>query len=212
MTCPLDGGKLKVADDETKVECGGTFDEGASFRMPCSNCFPISSGDVPRGKWFTSEPTEEEAAEMENEAKGDEEETGEDSPLGKLMAAAASLEFDMSSGSGKKQAAQDLLDLLLEFDGTKVDLPSDDKKCFREIGALISSDASISPSEAMKLVVEKYGFADKKAGKAAKKEAAVKNACAEPSNGPLLMAFAELSEIYFKEGNTNAGISYQKVL
>ena len=42
------------------------------------------------------------------------------------------------------------------------------------------------------------------------KTAAMAGTCLNPANGPLLAVISELSSLYFKEGNGNAGGSYQK--
>ena len=36
--------------------------------------------------------------------------------------------------------------------------------------------------------------------------------CAEAANAPLVVAFQELSKLYFADGNRNAGASYNKVV
>jgi DNA polymerase/3'-5' exonuclease PolX len=63
----------------------------------------------------------------------------------------------------------------------------------------------------MEAVIKKFGFAELKAEIEKKREEVVESACKNPSNAALVLAFHELSQLYYKEGNRNAGLTYSKV-
>lgn len=206
-----EGGRLKFNEACDKVICGGGFDEGSQQRISCDVSYTF--GDAPRElPWYTTNPTEEQNAEMDHLTELAKAGGVDNGPaLTKLMKAAANLELDYSSNKGKKESATKLIELL-ESSEDKLDLPDESKKLRMGVGSLLLANEGAAPSEIVKMLVEKFGFVDAKAEKAAKKEAAVENACKQPENAPIYCAIKELADLYFKESNRNAGASYQKAV
>jgi poly [ADP-ribose] polymerase len=93
-----------------------------------------------------------------------------------------------------------------------VDLPDDIGSAKMKVGEVIARNREKSAAELVPIIVQEFGFKESKVAKAAKKEAAMEIMVKEPKNLPLVAAFQELSELYFKEGNRNAGASYAKVV
>lgn len=93
----------------------------------------------------------------------------------------------------------------LLFEDGKLDLPDDEGTVRKTVGPMIVNNKDLSAPELVKLIANHYGYADAKKEKAAKKEETIKDMCAVPANAPLMIAFKELADLYFKEGNTNAG-------
>lgn len=93
-----------------------------------------------------------------------------------------------------------------------MDLPSEEKEIMKYVGQTIETNQDLGPPELIQLFAKHFGYAADKEEKKAKIQTAMESACAEPNNAPLLMAFQELAEIYFKQGNANAGAAYSKVV
>jgi len=150
---------------------------------------------------------------LEDIAKGEEPEGAKDvdenSDLGKLMKAAEDFEIDMSNRDGIKKSVAKMVDLLEESDA-KLDLPDEEKKIRVGVGKILNENKDKSPPELVKLLVNQFGFAKAKAAKASKKEGAASGKVVCKENASLFLAFKEISELYFGEGNRNAGSSYQK--
>jgi len=50
LRCPLDGGRLKLAESSNGVTCGGSFDEASHTRLDCS--YKSDAAAAPRGEWY----------------------------------------------------------------------------------------------------------------------------------------------------------------
>ena len=204
--CGLDGGRLKWAEDDGdfKVVCRGIFDEDTNTRIPCD--FQAKRGDrknIPRMlPWYEHQPTEEEKEQMEEEFEKAREAaegggaTMADNPVASELLEHAESKFghwDLTSNTGIKSAATELVELI---EG-KVDLP-ENKNPKSLVGPIVVGNKDKSPKEIVEVVIAKFGFAEAKKQKAAKKEAALEAVCANPKNAPLLAAFQELAALYFK--------------
>lgn len=208
-TCFL--GKLNVNESDAgrTVLCKGYFDEDIQSRMPCS--YTVSATDVPRlTPWYAEEPSEEQVAAMKAVTKQHEallDGGGSDAVPSDLAAAAAALEprWDPSQ---RKECAQAMVDLC----GTRVDLPQDDKKARMAVGKLLLSRPAATCAEMLAMVVQEFGVASAKEGVKAKQKDALADSCAVAANAGIVMAFKELGDLYFKDGNTNAGLVYKKAI
>ena len=203
--CGLDGGRLKYAEDDGdfKVVCNGQFDEDTRIRIPCD--FQAKRGDhknIPRIQpWHEEEPTEEEKEEMEKEleqarekAEGGDSTAVSNSVADELLKHAESkFDWKLTSKSGIQEATSELLELI---EG-KVDLPKS-KSGKALVGPIVVANQDKPPKEIVKMVIDKFGFAEAKQEKAAKKEAALEAVCQNPKNAPLLAAIQELATLYFK--------------
>ena len=211
--CPMDGGRLKLSEDGTKVTCNGNFDEDLQIRIDCA--YSAKRLEAPREKWHTSEPTEEEAKEMDRleEAATGSTPTSDDPDVKVLLEAADKLEWKLINRDGIKKATADLLELLQNPPVKKhLDLPDDVGAARMKVGTTIANNREQSARQVLEVLIEQVGFVESKAKQAAQKEAAIELAVEAPENAALVAAFQELAELYFKEGNRNAGASYTKVV
>jgi hypothetical protein len=194
--CPLDGGRLKIQEgDENHVCCSGHFDEDHQMRIPCDFKGPREDPTLRLHPWYTEEPTDEEKEAMDKimeQAKGDgdspETEAGTD-----LLAEAEQLDWKLTNKAGLQKATAELVELI----AGKVDLP-EGKNPKMILGPIVVANKDKTPKEILQAVLDKYGFKEEKAKKAAAKAAAVEKACANPKNAPLLLVFQEIAELYFK--------------
>jgi hypothetical protein len=198
--CGLCGGRLKLQEgDEDHVFCSGRFDEENNIRQPCG--FKGNRTDEKQvGRfqpWYTEEPTEEEKEAMDKlmeQTRGEDDKAGATSDKGvDLLQQAESMNWKLSNKEGIKKATAELLGLVED----KVDLPAS-KNAKMTLGSMVVGNSDKTPKEIVQLVIEKYGFKEEKEEKAAAKEAALEGMCENPKNAPLLMAFQELSQLYFK--------------
>jgi poly [ADP-ribose] polymerase len=214
--CVLCGGRLKMNSDCTKVICSGSFDEDTSMRIDCA--YQVEVPEAPRWQpWYTEEPSEEEQEAMdklESEASLDipAPDPELDVDIGKLVKEAEKLEWKLTSKDGLRKAVAELTDVVQKHEGKSVDLPDDIGSAKMKVGEVIARNREKSAAELVPIIVQEFGFKESKVAKAAKKEAAMEIMVKEPKNLPLVAAFQELSELYFKEGNRNAGASYAKVV
>jgi hypothetical protein len=183
---------------------------------------------------FTQETTEEEKAEMDkliDAAKGNvKAEADED-----LLIQADKLSWDLSSRDGMRQAAKDMLELLTNgsTEGKTINLP--EENALLSVGKVhtamtlvyavvltlfvssrtkqtITANKDLSAREILALLIEDYGYVEDKEAKAAAKQEALEIACAHPGNAAVTGALSELAELYFKDGNKQAGGTYKKVV
>jgi poly [ADP-ribose] polymerase len=157
---------------------------------------------------FTEKPSEEEEAALDAAAealKSGSKAGDDDALVTKLEEKAEALDWNLDNKAGIQKAQKDILALC---DEAGVDLS---ESANMEVGKIITSNRSLPPSEIAKLVVEKYGFAEQNEAAAEKKQAAVSAVCNHEANAEIVALLLELSTLYFKEHNTNAGISYKKV-
>lgn len=205
--CPLDGGRLKFMEgDYETVHCPGGFDEDSQIRLPCAFTGKRTDPALRLQPFYTYQPTEKESEEMDKQVIT-EAAPGDSGPGKELIAAAEDSKWDLESSEGIKEAAAKLVDLVQD----KVDLPEGrDPK--RLLGQILVTNKDKGIKGVIEEIISKYGFKDAKDAKKAAKEEATMKVCVNPKNAPLLLAFQELAELYFKEKNTNAGASYKKVI
>jgi len=172
---------------------------------------------------YEEEPTEEQEKEMErlvSVAKGEEVEGSSavgagaenDPRMAELIKAASKLPWDLNSREGIRDATKGMVQILLDQDHPKVDLPSEDKQARQKIGPLLLRHKELSATEMVPILVKEFGFVEEKQAKEVKKEMAIGQMVKNPKNAGIVMAFQELGDLYFKEGNTNAGVSYKKAV
>jgi hypothetical protein len=171
---------------------------------------------APRLPWFTEQPTEEEVEEMnriEAEATGEEIEGkphDEDSDLGRLIKSANDIKLDFSNKATTQATTAKVVQLLQE--NGKLDLPDDERKLRMDVGQLLVANKGVALTEILTKLVKQFGWVDIKAAKAKKQEEAAGSSCAVAANAPLLMVMKELSDCYYREGNSNAGNTYKKIV
>lgn len=204
-------GRLQLADEDAgqTVKCGGYFDEDMNVRIPCA--YKTTASNAGRLQpWYYEEPTEEQSEEMkaitekhaENASGGGAAGTS-DIPE-EVVEAAKKLEWpDTSTMEGKKSAAALMVDLCTDV----IDIPEDAKKASMGIGKLIVNNPEASAMDILELVVKEYGIKEMKAAASASQKGALESSCAYPGNAPIVQVFQELADLYFKEGNSNAGAS-----
>ncbi len=200
-------GKLQLKDEDAGATliCKGYFDEDSNIRIPCG--YTIASSKAQRLQpWYSEEPTEEQIEAMKavtekHEAIAGGKASGEATP--DMIKAAEDIDIDDWEDMNPKEKAQEILVIGQD----KITLPQDEKKARQDIGKMILHNMDASPVEVLKLVVAEFGMAEAKQEAKAKQQSAMKNACACPANAGIIAAFQELMEIYFKEGNGNAGAS-----
>lgn len=199
-------GKLKLSEDGTSASCSGYFDEDASARISCFNCFPLSK--VPRLQpWYESEPSAEEAEEMDNIP---EQQVDGSAASNVLSVAAENLDWDLSCGTGMKKAAKDLFKICTSKESS-VDILESDPRARIEIGKIILTNRDKSAVDILGLVIGKYGLKEAKKEAARAKSVARELSCSIPENLPIMELMLEIGELYTKESNYNAGNSYKKV-
>merc|ERR1712228_905274 len=93
----------------------------------------------------------------------------------------------------------------------RLDLPSDAKTGITEVGKIILQNRSSPLKEIIQLLVNEYSFISDKAEADQRHKEVSKSICSNAANGGLFLAFNELSQLYYKEKNANAGTSYKKV-
>jgi hypothetical protein len=145
-----------------------------------------------------------------DEGSGNEDSLATDPDVAKLVKAAYKLEWKLDNRKVLKESTGEMVDLLLDHDGKKVDIPQDRQEAIKKIGPLIVANREKSASEVIPVIVKEFVFLEDKKEKAAKKEAIIESTVANPKNAGLVAAFQELSQLYFKESNANAGASYTK--
>lgn len=191
--CPLDGGRLKFMEgDYETVHCPGGFDEDSQIRLPCAFTGKRTDPALRLQPFYTHQPTEEESEEMDKQVIT-EAAPGDSGPGKELIAAAEDSKWDLESSEGIKEAAAKLVDLVQD----KVDLPEGrDPK--RLLGQILVTNKDKGIKGVIEEIISKYGFKDAKDAKKAAKEEATMKVCVNPKNAPLLLAFQELAELYFK--------------
>jgi dynactin complex subunit len=167
-----------------------------------------------------SAEVKEELDRLDEEAKGEGGGGGasSDSDIVKLIEASKEVivEWNLSNRDGLRKAADDMVSFLSSKAANKykrVDLPADRKQAMQRVGQIIASNRDKEDvTEIIPLIVKEFGFAQDKQQKDSKKRESIQKAVANPANGPLVAAFQELAELYYKTGNANAGSSYTKAV
>mmetsp|Transcript_16797 Transcript_16797/g.35519 ORF Transcript_16797/g.35519 Transcript_16797/m.35519 type:complete len:486 (+) Transcript_16797:230-1687(+) len=210
-------GKLNLNDSDAgaTIICKGYFNEEIQNRIPCQYSCPVA--DTPRLQpWYSSEPTEEETEAMkaitekhEALADGGGGESSDDIPP-VLAKEAAKLESSWDT-SDRKNAAQTIVDLCTTHEVT-VDLPQDEKKARKAVGKILLSNMDATCAEMLALVVKEFGWASVKEDAKARQKSALAGSCTVAENGGIVQALQELGDLYFKDGNSNAGLTYKKAV
>jgi len=207
-------GRFKLSDDGTSVTCSGYYDEDAASRVSCYNVLPVEKSPRLR-PWYQSEPSEEEAEEMDTihdqqiEGGAD---AGDSGGLASdaLFTTAVNMDWDLSNPMGMKKAAMGMLDICASGESS-VDLPDSDSKARMDIGKIIIANKDQSATYVLGLVIAKYGLKEAKQKAAKAKSEARGSSCTVPANLSIMEALLELGDLYTKESNYNAGNSYKKV-
>lgn len=204
-------GKLFISEEDAgaSVTCKGYYDEEFSTRIPCSYNAPATS--VPRLQpWYTVAPSEEETEAMKaitEEHKALADGGGGDVPQ-ELIDSANKLDWPISD---KKERAIAMMDLCTSGN-TKVDLPQDEKKARLAVGKIIVHHEDATAAELLQLIVKQFGIVAAKEEAKEKQKSAIAVSCACAANAGIVQVFQELGDYYFKEGNTNAGVTYKKAI
>lgn len=176
--------------------------------MPCAYKNKTASA-IRLQPWYFEEPSEEQMEELKaitdkhKESAGGAAATVSDIPA-EVVEAAKKLEWpDTSTMEGKKAAAKLMVDLCTDA----IDIPEDTKKASMGIGKIIVNNSEASATEILELVVKEYGIKELKQAASANQKNAFEASCACPANAPIVQVFKELGDLYFKEGNANAGAS-----
>lgn len=211
--CPVcSQGKLGLSDEDAgdTIKCAGYWDEDLNTKITCT--YVVPSGSAPRLKpWYSEEPTEEQKEEMnESTEKQKAIATGKspDGPPSELIEAAEKLDWPDTSDPSQRKKACELMYEICTSGSVKIDLPEDQKKAKQKIFGLFSTaSGALSATDVLKTVVKEFGIASFKAEAKAKQKEALAAGCNCAANAAVLQAFQELSELYFKAGNANAGLS-----
>ena len=173
------------------------------------SCFyKAPAAEAPRLQpFYTEEPTEEEKEEMEAQWEASKAGSAEAVAVGKqAKSIVAKLvsgidEFDLSSATGKKKAARDLVAAISGI----VDIPDDEAKARMAVGQIVMMHSNSSKDEVLQAVIDEFGLKAVNEEQSKAKAKTATSICACPANAPVLEAIMELSSLYFKEGNSNAG-------
>ena len=117
--------------------------------------------------------------------------------------------IDLNTPVGKKEAA---VKLLAASKILKVKLPDDEDEARIKVGTILMQECQAGTTDANAIltkIVSVYGIEESEEEAAAAQESAG-NACTVPANGGIMLMMKELKDLYFKEGNANAGGSYSK--
>jgi poly [ADP-ribose] polymerase len=217
-------GKLQLKDEDAgvTVNCLGYYDEDLARRIPCG--YAVANSIAPRLQpWYRDEPTEEEMEAMKNVT---EEHVAMANGKMSSMSASGTLvvppdllscvqELDTNGrwdDADIKTKAQLLVDIGTTATSTKLDYPQDEKKAMMSVGKMILQNQDRSAVEMIKLLMLEFGIATKKEEAKARQKSAMANSCVVPDNAGIIQVFQELGDYYFKEGNTNAGLTYKKAI
>lgn len=153
---------------------------------------------------------------------------GEDDDTKKLVQAVSQIEWDLTSKVGIKSAVNALHQVLVADNNSNkennnatavattttktLDLPDDAQQARMKILETVNMNRDKSADEMIPILIQEFGWAEVKAAKKAHKQAALEKTILCESNAGIVAALKELSELYMKEGNRNAGGSYFKAV
>jgi hypothetical protein len=137
---------------------------------------------------------------------------GDDNTQKLIKAVAKIVEWDLGNVVGLKAAVQELYGIVSTSTDEKLDLPESPKEAKTKIFEVVNTNRDKTAQEMIPLLIERFGFAQDKKKKAEKKQAAIAGMVGCAANAGILAALQELSELYFKEGNRNAGGTYTKAV
>lgn len=174
-----------------------------------SKIFPRSSSYFRLKPWFDREPTEEEEETMWQEDGADNDKTDQKLPED-LVKAVKKIDWNLSGKEQIKKVVSDMIGIC-SSKISPIDFPSDKSKAKMDIGMMIVQNRDKDATAVLGLVIEKYGLKKRNTEAAKKRTEQVNAAVNVKSNARIFEALQELSSLYFKEKNTNAGVSYRKV-
>jgi poly [ADP-ribose] polymerase len=187
------GGNLSINKVSKMVTCSGKYDEEIRARKQCYfKC--LVNKFTNRVPWRETKPTEEEIAAAEVALSGFI--LPED--LGDLF-----MGIDRFQGEGRKESVKRLVSKSRELG---INLPEDAIQAFNKCLPLLLANPTLSSSELLTLVANEFGTVAKVESKAS----SVANSTSISENAPIVSIFTELSDLYYKEGNSNAGNTYRK--
>jgi hypothetical protein len=138
--------------------------------------------------------------------------------------------WDVSTREGIRNTTQELVQILLvppsspPQEGIKtIDLPTTFSEAVQKVGPILathsknsSSSSSTTPTSLIRdiltVIVQQFGFREDKVHQQQQKENVLSSIVQHPHNVALVMAFQELSQLYYQTGNANAGTTYRKVV
>ena len=212
--CPVcSQGKLNLSDEDAgdTIQLGGYWNEDINIKIRCTYSAPSSS--APRLKpWYSEEPTEEQKEKMKeftNQQIALATGKSPDGPPSELLEAAVNIvDWPDTSNPSQRKKSCDLMYEMCTSRSVKIDFPEDEKKAKQKIFTIISANKGpMSTTDVLIAVIKEFGIAAAKAEAKAKQASALATVCNCAANAAVLQAFQELSELYFKSGNSNAGIS-----
>lgn len=95
--------------------------------------------------------------------------------------------------------------------GADIDIPTNIEEVLQKVGPVIATNKDKSGVEIIDLLVQQFGWYSYKLQKQQMKQNTISQIVHHASNTSFVLALQELSELYFKTGNANAGISFKKV-
>ena len=96
-------------------------------------------------------------------------------------------------------------------DTVRLDIPTILDEALQKVGPVIATNKDKSVIEIIDVLIQQFGWYSDKIQKQQMKQNTISQIVHHPANTSLVLALQELSELYFKTGNANAGISYKKV-
>jgi len=196
--CPQSGckGRLKLDPSTTgpqKVSCSGAFDDELGTFIRCY--FRANSDTITRIPWRESPKTEDEIAE-----EGKFESTIDTSAGASLYDG-----VDLTTLEGKKECISRFLVLARSLG---INIPENDAEARVKLGTLLMNNSGRDGTELLALAEETYGTLKSSAAKLEQSTIGTVN----EANSSLVAALSELSDLYFKSGNPQAGNSYRKAI
>jgi Helix-hairpin-helix domain len=197
--CPLcRTGRLKIDPVTWQVRCNGTFDESVQRRMECH--YKCAPEDAPRHEpFYQHAPTPAEEALMDEHDNLDNDPDQEDRIEKCRKALRKIVDWDVTSKEAIRRTTQAILTALPK--DLRTQLPDDPAEAQRLVGPLLLEQPNYNALST--ILVQRFS---------PKPSAVAATAVDTSPNAALVAAFAELSQLYFKTGNPNAGRVYQKVV
>jgi hypothetical protein len=113
-----------------------------------------------------------------------------------------------SSSTIAKVGANSSLD---DTTNVRLDIPTSIEDALQKVGPVIATNKDKTVVEIIDVLIQQFGWCCDKVRKQQMKQNTISQIVQHPDNTSLVLALQELSELYFKTGNANAGISYKKV-
>lgn len=189
--CPEQGCKGKLKLENNKVVCGGAYNEDVGAFVRCF--FKADPHQVKRHPWRFGPKTEEEIA-----AETQFVPTIDTSTSGNLFDS-----LDISTTEGKREAVSRLIEAAKS---NGINLPEVEQEAKVKIGTLLMTNAGKSPNEILNAAEKMFGT--KQQSIVSSQGSKAGTVC--PDNEGIVAALSELSAVYFKTGNAQAGNTYRK--